>query len=221
MRLAYNALQAIQYRVAMKAAACVFAALSIAFLLTALFGIFFPGYGSHAWLVALVLLFGALGGIVSIAMRSRGLPASNTQRPQLEIVHLGIMPACRVAIRNLPFLSALQGAVGALLLYCLFQSGAAAGKDGLISSAAFPTLGKDWSQPPELKSCALLLVWSFVAGFSERLVPDLLDHFSAKAGNKPLFAEPCETPELEVPAQAKERAEGFAVLNRNNGNMRE
>jgi hypothetical protein len=63
----------------------------------------------------------------------------------------------------------LIGVGAACILYFFLAS-------GLLSGAAFPTLTPDAAGSVDLerKQLALLIVWCFIAGFSERLVPALL-----------------------------------------------
>jgi hypothetical protein len=66
----------------------------------------------------------------------------------------------------------LIGAGGASILYFFFVA-------GLVTGTAFPDLRKD--QPEEwLAQLALLVVWCFLAGFSERLIPGLIARTEAR-----------------------------------------
>ena len=73
--------------------------------------------------------------------------------------------------------AATMGMIFAIVLSILFAS-------ALLTGALFPTItpGESWFftlwKPAEL---AKWLVWGFVAGFSERLVPDILDRFATRA----------------------------------------
>lgn len=71
------------------------------------------------------------------------------------------------------FSRVLIGAGGASVLYFFFVS-------GMITGPAFPDLKSLPAGQPPLERFALLVVWCFIAGFSERLIPGLL----AKAESK-------------------------------------
>jgi hypothetical protein len=67
----------------------------------------------------------------------------------------------------------LIGAGAASVLYFFFVS-------GLVTGAAFPNLKATTAPTAWLDMFALLVVWCFVAGFSERLIPGLLARTEAK-----------------------------------------
>jgi hypothetical protein len=88
------------------------------------------------------------------------------------------------------FLPAINGAIFTVLLY-LFISG------GLLQGDVFPTLVVHASDPKPSEGAGLLdlfnqarpasgsdyaklIVWSFIAGFAERFVPDTLSRFVSR-----------------------------------------
>jgi hypothetical protein len=123
---------------------------------------------------------GALGGFVSALRRlyafQRVFPENffrSMRRINLYLIVYSMIPS-------------LVGAIGAVVLYMVFAS-------GLIKGDLFPGFGlshidpmrddfqnfvANW-QPSEPIDYAKALVWSFIAGFSERFVPDLLDRFAS------------------------------------------
>jgi hypothetical protein len=128
----------------------------------------------------IVLAAGMLGAFVSLQRRVQSM--SNAGDPVMSIFELN---HGRVSI----YLSPIVGAVFALILYLLFI-----GK--FLEGAIFPTMTSaggpfslgmtlhDFTQatgPTAGTEYAKLLVWSFVAGFAEALVPDTLDRLTAKA----------------------------------------
>ena len=135
--------------------------------------------GERLYTLPFVLLAGALGGTVS-AMR------------RIERADLRGAPEALATIRGTHTLlwAPLSGVIGALLLYLLFLG-------GLLVGTLFPAVAPDppdrplrtfshfvWKTgPTHAADYAKVLLWSFVAGFSELLVPDLLDWLgrSAKA----------------------------------------
>jgi hypothetical protein len=93
----------------------------------------------------------------------------------------------------------LIGAFGAALLYFLLLG-------GILSGSVFPESGFSlWAVDEQTKAqmkplrpsldFALLIVWSTIAGFSERFVPSYLDKVRAKTESQK--AEPDETPLAE------------------------
>ena len=89
------------------------------------------------------------------------------------------------------FVPPMIGAIAAAVLYLLFIS-------KLVEGTLFPTLackpGKDCSTmqglmhfyfPAEAADYGKTMVWAFIAGYSERLVPNLLQAMAAKQGKEP------------------------------------
>ena len=123
---------------------------------------------------------GALGGFVSALRRlyafQRVFPQNffrSMKRINLYLIVYSMIPS-------------LVGAIGAVVLYMIFAS-------GLVKGDLFPAFDMsqvdpnrddfqnfiaNW-QPSGPIDYAKALVWSFIAGFSERFVPDLLDRFAS------------------------------------------
>jgi hypothetical protein len=129
--------------------------------------------------VILVLLLGALGGFLSVQQRIQKIPSE--QDPILTMFEL---QNGRFAVRLAP----LTGAICALVLFLIFQA-------GLLKGALFPDMGQiklffgrfaefpfrlTITEAQKFAEFGKLLVWCFIAGFAERLVPDTLDNLVAK-----------------------------------------
>jgi len=123
----------------------------------------------------LIMLFGAAGGFVSLQRRVASVPAEGD--PLVGILQLENASASA-------YLAPLSGAIFAVLLYLIFL-----GK--LVGGPIFPEvtafnfyLGSlGWTSKPPTDIAvqyAKLLVWSFIAGFAERFVPDALDRLVAR-----------------------------------------
>jgi hypothetical protein len=125
-------------------------------------------FGQHllATLV-LVMLGGALGGFVSLLRRIQQVPTGGDP-----LVNIFELENGRVSL----YLAPLSGALFALVLFMIFQA-------GLVQGSLFPKVlhlhlqlwqfawaGQIIEQPEYAK----LMVWSFIAGFAEQLVPDTL-----------------------------------------------
>jgi hypothetical protein len=123
---------------------------------------------------------GALGGFVSALRRlyafQRVFPQNffrTMRRINLYLIVYSMIPS-------------LVGAIGAVVLYMIFASGLV--KGDLFPAFemspvdqkqdAFQNFIANW-QPSGPIDYAKALVWSFIAGFSERFVPDLLDRFAS------------------------------------------
>jgi hypothetical protein len=148
----------------------------------ALYAMYVSSGGITALMV--VVAAGALGGFVSALRR---LYAFGRIFPS-EAFTVWLRKAnLYVAIYSM--IPPLVGAIGAVVLYLVFAS-------GMISGKLFPNfhcaLGKDmcdgfgkflsdW-QPETASDYARAFVWSFVAGFSERFVPDILDRVGSQTG---------------------------------------
>ena len=132
--------------------------------------------------LTLAVFMGVVGGFISFQRRVQGI--SNRGESMTDLAEL--------AAGSGIYLAPLTGAVFAVLLYVMFGAGMLEGAlfpkivsasgavpSGLsfstFSKAIGPATGADWCK---------LLVWSFLAGFAERLVPDTLDRITARAGAK-------------------------------------
>jgi hypothetical protein len=126
-----------------------------------------------------VVYWGIIGGFVSSQRRMQNIPSDGD--PLISV--LGLDDA-----RYYLWLSPLLGAVFAVILAWMFMG-------SIITGSIFPafnvpkppTAGGIWFQdlfhwPPLVSHAdyAKLFLWSFLAGFAERLVPDNLDRLASK-----------------------------------------
>jgi hypothetical protein len=131
--------------------------------------------------LVIVMMCGALGGLVSTYRRVYGLPLDGN--PAVNLVVLDRSKA-------LIYLSPAIGAVFAAVFYVLLISGLVSGElfpavdtpgpsEGAttVTFAEFVTL----TAPRAGVDIAKLMVWSFIAGFAERLVPDTIERLSASS----------------------------------------
>jgi hypothetical protein len=134
----------------------------------------YQSFSAFSTLIAAVFA-GIMGAFVSMQQRLQSLPHGGDPIYSLSLLTHGWLSI---------FLSPISGAIFAVLLYLFFAGGLLKGtifpemkvlpgsgdESSLLALANFfvgtaPIAGKDF---------ALLLVWSFIAGFAERFVPDTL-----------------------------------------------
>jgi hypothetical protein len=126
--------------------------------------------------IAFVLFAGALGATFSAQRRIQ-----TTVGDRISLVSLMRSGSTRLSVQIAPIIGALSAAVIAFL----FAS-------GLLTGSLFPKIaiiGQPEGALPlflPLNSAndlqfAMLLVWSFIAGFAERLIPDALDRLATQA----------------------------------------
>ena len=121
-------------------------------------------------MAALVILCGVLGGLISMLRRLQALPPGST--PLFDTIALN---AGQLGIGLAP----IYGGIFAMVLYLVFLSGildtVIAGTAG---NAVFPRFSD--AIPKTTPDYAKLLVWAFIAGFAEQLVPDVLNRLTAR-----------------------------------------
>jgi hypothetical protein len=109
------------------------------------------------WLLPVAAFFGSIGGLVSVMQRIK-------RSESTDVKSLEILPSWPMA------LAPVMGAIGGLLICLLFRS-------ELLKGSLFPDFSSTTKDPEFFK----LTVWAFVAGFSEKLVPDTLDWLASNA----------------------------------------
>jgi hypothetical protein len=124
----------------------------------------------------ILMLAGSLGGFMSLLQRIQSTPSGGDPLISILEVQNGAFSL---------YLAPVSGAIFAVLLYLIFL-----GK--LVSGVIFPEnlthFHLWWGQvhlaavpPPTPEDYAKLVVWSFIAGFAERFVPDTLDRLVNRA----------------------------------------
>jgi len=142
-------------------------------------------------LLIVVQLGGALGAFFSALIRLynfQDLPKALVAReleglPRLHLLVYSLVPA-------------IVGAIAATVIHMLFASGLLQGYlfpvfkcgKGETLCTTFGSLIGDWG-PSQAKDYAKDIVWGFVAGFAERLVPDTLQSLSRSAQKESSNAE--------------------------------
>lgn len=121
-------------------------------------------------LVAIVVP-GIIGGLISTVRRTQGLRfGSNADMDlsQLEQGNTGI------------YLSPFLGGIFAFIAFFLFAGGFLMGE--LFPKVDMNSLLVSQLDHLDYKEIAKVIIWSFIAGFAERLVPDRLDKLAETAG---------------------------------------
>jgi hypothetical protein len=174
-------------------------------LLVIVLGIAGYGYtrlkGFPVPILPLVLGMGIIGGFISLQRRIQAAPT--TGDPILSIAELS---NSRFSV----YLAPISGAVFAALLYVIFIGGllkgplfpeisSPSGSCEIMTASGQGAKGQldvkcltietfsDFvrnTAPASGKDFAILLVWSFIAGFAERFVPDTIDRLVTKANEK-------------------------------------
>ena len=131
--------------------------------------------------LVMVALAGILGATFSILQR--------TQRSTANVDPVRALFALNAA-RSQVFLSLISGTIAALILYAVFAGdmingslfpNIVNGRKGMEGAAMQVVHFFQYTGPASHADHGKLLVWAFVAGFAERLVPDILDRFTASA----------------------------------------
>jgi hypothetical protein len=130
--------------------------------------------------IVFVLTAGALGASFSAQRRIQ-----TTASRRSSLINVIRSRSIKLSVQIAPVI----GALSALVLAFLFAS-------GLLKGVLFPEASviADESLMPLFKpldevddtAFALLMIWSFIAGFAERLIPDALDRIASQAGKTKL-----------------------------------
>lgn len=137
-----------------------------------------------AGVIVIVMFFGCLGAYVSIQRRLQN--TSDGGDPVLGILAIHEFNS----VLHFPLIA---GGVFAVVLYFLLAA-------KLMEGTLFPVLTT--GAPTDMVSWAKLFIWSFIAGFAERLVPDTLDRLvnqAQRAAAAPPPAAPASGPTSQRP----------------------
>lgn len=136
-------------------------------------------------MLPVVLLCGALGGAISVYERiqqagANGNPASRVFYIASQWGSVYLAPILGAMFAIVLYVTIASGLIGGQIFPSISTGPPKAGTDVATTSttiAAFAT----WAGPKEGVDVAKVLVWSFLAGFAERLVPDTLNRLAAAA----------------------------------------
>jgi hypothetical protein len=130
----------------------------------------------HFPLILLVVCAGALGGLVSLYRRVQLIPAEKRTAPEL------------LAGKEISFQIYMSPVLGAILSFVLYI----ALLTGFVHGTIFPDftiVETPYTDPPTFLRSAVpkgnadvakILFWAFIAGFSERFVPNILDRLAKR-----------------------------------------
>lgn len=132
-------------------------------------------------LIVVIFLAGALGGITNTYLRLKDVPSVTPVWDKLSTANL-------VAIMQVWTTPLIAGLFG-VLLYAIFAS-------GLIKGGLFPEFNAKTPEysnlanmfsnftPKEQADAVKTIVWGYVAGFSERMIPNILDRMAQEVNSK-------------------------------------
>lgn len=137
--------------------------------------------GSGPSIMVVVIVSGALGGFVSSLRRLYSFQDIFPRKQYVELFR-----RTNFYVIAYSFVPALVGMIGAAVIYVVFAA-------GLLKGGVFPefhcavekcgdfaTFVSSWS-PSGPSEYGKAIVWGFIAGFSERFVPDILNRLGSKA----------------------------------------
>jgi hypothetical protein len=125
---------------------------------------FFDGRMDQYAMLAFIPIFGALGAMISLQQRVENLPNRGDSIRNVIALESG---------RETLWTTSIAGAVFAVIINLVFQAGMI--KGNLFPSFEFlESVGSAAAGPNQLADIAKMLIWSFVSGFAERLVPDTI-----------------------------------------------
>ena len=144
--------------------------------------------------ILIVIFAGVLGGFLSVQQRLQRTDASDPLLKEMQL---------RAGWFSVVILAPVSGAVFASVLYWLFLAKFLQG--GLFPKfvgALRPVIGNDLSWKNFIAQCSpnsvadygKLLVWSFIAGFAERFVPNVLTRLAGQAANVHVASAVSEAP---------------------------
>jgi hypothetical protein len=153
----------------------------------------------------MVFMLGLVGGFVSIQQRL----------PSIELDELKLLSESWHSILMIP----VNGGIFAVVLMVIFLSGLIQGElfpnfyhveFDLSSSAALKESIHNWFQytlPDSSLSMGKLFFWSFVAGFSERFVPQIIRTTTSKATGEQ-DDQPVQTKNADLSGDSDSKAKG-------------